>query len=40
MAKGKTRPGRVKRPSTGQIIFTVLTLIIVLSFLLSLIIKL
>ncbi|HEY9152460.1 MAG TPA: hypothetical protein VIN60_06200 [Anaerolineales bacterium] len=40
MAKGKSQSKKVNRPSTSQIIFVVLTLIIVLSFILSLFVKL
>jgi len=40
MAKGKSQSKKVKSPSASQIIFVVLTLIIVLSFVLSLFIKL
>jgi hypothetical protein len=39
MAKGKTPPRKSNRPSTSQVIFVVLTLIIVLSFVLSLFIN-
>jgi len=37
MAKGKAQSKKSNRPSTSQIIFVVLTLIIILSFILSLI---
>lgn len=40
MARSKTQTRKTNRPSTSQIIFTVLTLVIVLSFVLSLFIKL
>lgn len=39
MARGKTQRGKTNRPSTSQVIFVVLTLIIVLSFVLSLFIN-
>ncbi len=39
MSKVKSRPRKPNRPSTAQIIFLVLTIIIVLSFVLSLVIK-
>ncbi len=39
MSKAKTNPKKSRRPSTAQIIFLVLTLIIVLSFVLSLVIQ-
>jgi hypothetical protein len=39
MARGKTQSGKVNRPSTSQIIFTVLTLVIILSFVLTLFIN-
>jgi hypothetical protein len=39
MARDKTRPKRSNRPSTNQIIFVVLTLVIILSFVLSLLVK-
>lgn len=39
MARSKTQPRKPARPSTSQIIFVVLTLIIILSFVLSLFIK-
>jgi hypothetical protein len=40
MAKGKTQSKKTYRPSTSQIIFFILTLIIILSFVLSLLVKL
>ncbi len=40
MAKGKTQSKKTYRPSTNQMIFFVLTLIIILSFVLSLLVKL
>lgn len=39
MARGKSQSKKTNRPSTAQIVFVVLTLIIVLSFVLSLFIK-
>ena len=39
MAKGKTQPKKSNRPSTSQVVFVALTLIIVLSFVLSLFIN-
>lgn len=39
MAKGKTQTKKTNRPSTAQIIFVVLTLVIILSFVLSLFVK-
>ncbi len=39
MARGKTQPSKTNRPSTSQIIFTVLTVIIILSFVLTLFIN-
>ncbi len=39
MARGKTQPSKTSRPSASQIIFTVLTLIIILSFVLTLFIN-
>lgn len=39
MPKSRPRPGRSRRPSTAQIVFLILTLIIVLSFVLSLVVK-
>ncbi len=39
MAKSKSRVGRTNRPSLSQIVLIVLTLVIVLSFVLSLLIK-
>ncbi len=40
MARSKSQTRKTNRPSASQIIFTVLTLIIVLSFIFSLFIKL
>jgi hypothetical protein len=40
MAKGKMQAKKTNRPSTSQIIFIVLTLVIILSFVLSLFVKL
>jgi len=40
MAKGKSQSKKTNRPSTNQIIFVVLTLVIILSFILSLFVKL
>jgi hypothetical protein len=40
MAKGRNQARKTKRPSMAQIIFIILTLVIVLSFLLSLFVKL
>ena len=40
MARGNTPPKKGNRPSTAQIVFFVLTLIIILSFVLSLFVKL
>ncbi len=40
MARGKTQAKKVKGPSTSQIVFVVLTLVIILSFVLSLFVKL
>ncbi|HUI89885.1 MAG TPA: hypothetical protein VLX61_14300 [Anaerolineales bacterium] len=40
MAKRKSQTKKVNRPSTSQIIFVVLTLVIILSFILSLFVKL
>ncbi len=39
MARGKTQPNKANRPSTAQIIFTVLTVIIILSYVLTLFIN-
>ena len=39
MARGKTPPKKANRPSTNQIIFVILTLVIILSFVLSLLVK-
>jgi len=39
MARGNTQPKKSNRPSTSQVIFVILTLIIVLSFVLSLFIN-
>ncbi len=39
MARGKSQSGKSNRPSASQVIFVVLTLIIVLSFVLSLFIN-
>ncbi len=39
MAKGKSQPKKANRPSTAQIIFVALTLIIILSFVLTLFVK-
>ncbi len=39
MSKGSNRSKKPNRPSTGQIIFLILTVIIVLSFVLSLVIN-
>jgi hypothetical protein len=39
MARSKLQPKKTNRPSTSQIIFVVLTLIIILSFVLSLFIN-
>ncbi len=39
MARGKTPSRKTNRPSTNQIIFVVLTLVIILSFVLSLLVK-
>ena len=40
MAKGKIQSKKTNRPSTNQVIFFVLTLVIILSFVLSLLVKL
>lgn len=40
MARAKTPPKKTNRPSTNQIIFVILTLVIILSFVLSLFVKL
>jgi hypothetical protein len=40
MAKGKTQAKKIYRPSMTQIVIVVLTLVIVLSFVLSLFVKL
>ncbi len=39
MARGKTQPKKSNRPSTSQIIFAVLTVVIILSFVLTLFIN-
>jgi hypothetical protein len=39
MAKGKSQATKTNRPSTNQIIFTALTVIIILSFVLTLFIN-
>ncbi len=39
MARGKTQPSKANRPSTNQIIFTALTVVIILSFVLTLFIN-
>ena len=39
MPKLKARPGKKKRPSTAQIVFLVLTIVLVLSFVLSLVVN-
>ncbi len=39
MARSKTQSSKVNRPSTNQIIFTVLTIVIILSFVLTLFIN-
>lgn len=39
MARGSTPPKKPNRPSTSQVIFVVLTLVIILSFVLSLFIN-
>jgi hypothetical protein len=39
MAKGKTQTTRSKRLSTSQIVFLVLTLVIIISFVLSLLVN-
>lgn len=39
MAKGKSQTSKANRPSTNQIIFTVLTIVIILSFVLTLFIN-
>lgn len=39
MARGKTQPKKTHRPSTAQIVFVVLTVVIILSFVLSLFIN-
>jgi hypothetical protein len=39
MAKGKTRPKRARGPSANQIVFFILSLLIVLSVVLSLFVK-
>ena len=39
MARSKTQPKKANRPSTNQIIFVVLTVVIILSFVLSLFIN-
>jgi hypothetical protein len=39
MAKGKSQPSKTNRPSTNQVIFTALTVIIILSFVLTLFIN-
>jgi hypothetical protein len=40
MAKGKTHSRKTNRPSTNQIIFAAIAIIIILSWVLSLIVKL
>ncbi len=39
MARSKTQSSKANRPSTNQIIFTVLTVVIILSFVLTLFIN-
>ena len=39
MARGKTQPKKAKRLSTAQLVFVVLTVVIILSFVLSLFIN-
>lgn len=39
MARGKSQSKKANRPSTNQIIFVILTLVIILSFVLSLLVK-
>jgi hypothetical protein len=39
MARGKTQPKKANRPSTAQVVFAVLTVVIILSFVLTLFIN-